>query len=94
MALLQCPECNHNVSDKAFTCPNCGYPMNTPTSTKPRVRNGKPTKLPNGFGTIYKMSGRRANPYRAVKTNGWIIDSVTGRAKQDRFTVGYYPIHL
>lgn len=91
MALLNCPECNHNVSDKAFTCPNCGYPMNTPTSPKPRVRNGKPTKLPNGFGTVYKMRGKRTHPYRAVKTNGWILDNVTGRAKQDRFTVGYYP---
>ena len=51
MALLKCPECNHNVSDKAAACPHCGYPMNSPTSTKPRIRNGKPTKLPNGFGT-------------------------------------------
>lgn len=43
MALLKCPECAHDVSDKAVSCPNCGYPMNTPSSTKPRIRNGKPT---------------------------------------------------
>ena len=48
MALLKCPECEHNVADKAVACPHCGYPMNSPTSTKPRIRNGKPTKLPNG----------------------------------------------
>lgn len=25
MALTTCPECNHEVSDKASACPNCGY---------------------------------------------------------------------
>lgn len=90
MALLKCPECMHDVSDKALTCPNCGYPMNMPSSTKPRIRNGKPTKLPNGYGTIYKMSGKRSKPYRAMKTDKWIIDPVTGKSKQIRFTIGYY----
>lgn len=90
MALLKCPECRHDVSDKALTCPNCGYPMNMPSSTKPRIRNGKPTKLPNGYGTIYKMSGKRSKPYRAMKTDKWIIDPVTGKSKQIRFTIGYY----
>lgn len=90
MALITCPECSHNVSDKAIACPNCGYPINTPSSTKPRVRGGKPTKLPNGFGTIYKMSGKRSKPYRAVKTDKWVIDPDTGKAKQLRYTIGYY----
>ena len=90
MALLKCPECRHDVSDKAITCPNCGYPMNMPSSTKPRIRNGKPTKLPNGYGTIYKMSGKRSKPYRVMKTDKWIIDPVTGKSKQIRSTIGYY----
>ena len=90
MALLKCPECRHDVSDKAFACVHCGYPMNTPTSTKPRVRNGKPTKLPNGYGTIYKLPGRRSKPYRAMKTDNWILDAVSGKSKQNRFTIGYY----
>lgn len=25
MAIIKCPECGHNVSDKAKSCPNCGY---------------------------------------------------------------------
>ena len=90
MALLKCPECTHEVSDKAFSCPHCGYPMNTPSSTKPRVRNGKPTKLPNGFGTVYKMSGKRSKPFRAMKTDKWVLDTNTGKSKQLRFTIGYY----
>lgn len=27
MALIQCGECNHDVSDKAANCPNCGNPI-------------------------------------------------------------------
>lgn len=27
MALIKCPECNHDVSDTAITCPNCGYAL-------------------------------------------------------------------
>lgn len=90
MALLKCPECTHDVSDKAMTCPHCGYPMNTPSSAKPRIRNGKPTKLPNGYGTIYKMTGKRSKPFRAMKTDKWVLDATTGKSKQIRITVGYY----
>lgn len=28
MALVKCPECNTEVSDKAMNCPKCGYPIN------------------------------------------------------------------
>ena len=27
MALVQCPECGHEVSTQAASCPACGYPM-------------------------------------------------------------------
>lgn len=27
MALIKCPECGHDVSDKAKLCPHCGYPI-------------------------------------------------------------------
>lgn len=29
MALLKCPDCGHDVSDKAQSCPNCGCPVIT-----------------------------------------------------------------
>ena len=38
-------------------------------------------KLPNGFGTVYKLSGNRRNPYVAKKTKGWEIDPKTGKSK-------------
>ncbi len=27
MALIKCPECNKEISDKAVFCPNCGFPI-------------------------------------------------------------------
>ena len=27
MALTNCPECGHQVSDKAYACPSCGFPL-------------------------------------------------------------------
>lgn len=27
MALIKCPECNKEISDKAKSCINCGYPL-------------------------------------------------------------------
>lgn len=27
MALISCPECQHQVSTKAAACPQCGYPI-------------------------------------------------------------------
>jgi TM2 domain-containing membrane protein YozV len=27
MALIRCPECGRSVSEQAWTCPSCGYPL-------------------------------------------------------------------
>lgn len=27
MALIKCPECGREISDKASSCPHCGYPI-------------------------------------------------------------------
>lgn len=27
MALISCPECEEQISDKALACPHCGYPL-------------------------------------------------------------------
>ncbi|MBR6955270.1 MAG: zinc-ribbon domain-containing protein [Clostridia bacterium] len=36
--MINCPECNHEISDKAHFCPHCGYPMIDPAEKKPNVR--------------------------------------------------------
>lgn len=53
MALIKCPECNHDVSTEAISCPNCGY---TDTFNKDCQREEailfSPSKLPAIFLTI------------------------------------------
>ena len=48
-------------------------------------------RLPNGFGNISKLSGKRRNPWRARKTVGWEVDPKTKKLKQTYVNVGYYP---
>ena len=47
-------------------------------------------KLPNGYGSVTKMSGKRRHPWRVRKTAKWAMDPTTGKAKQLYTTVGYY----
>lgn len=37
-------------------------------------------KLPNGFGSVYKLPGKRRKPWAASKTTGWEIDTKTNQA--------------
>lgn len=34
MAMITCPECGREVSDKAASCPNCGAPINSSSEKK------------------------------------------------------------
>lgn len=47
-------------------------------------------KLPNGFGSVYKLPGKRRNPWAAVITVRWEIDMKTQRSKQIKKYIGYY----
>ena len=40
-------------------------------------------KLPNGFGSVYKLSGRRRRPWVAAKTFGWEFDEKGQKVKQN-----------
>lgn len=53
--LVKCPECELQVSDKAPACPHCGYPMKPSVKRKPRAKNNKRRRLPNGFGQISEI---------------------------------------
>ena len=47
-------------------------------------------KLPNGYGSVYKLSGKRRCPYRAIITERWQRNAETGKFIQKRKTIGYY----
>ena len=42
-------------------------------------------RLPNGYGSVYKLSGKRRKPFIARKTIGW-----DDNGKQIYRTIGYY----
>lgn len=76
--LIKCPECELQVSDKATFCPHCGYPLQQDVRPrKPRSKNNKRRRLPNGFGQISEIKNRNLrNPFRVMVPAG---KTITGR---------------
>ena len=50
----------------------------------------KALKRANKTGSVYKLSGKRRKPWRAVVTLGWDINEETGKLIQLRATLGYF----
>lgn len=48
-------------------------------------------KNANGFGSVYKLSGKRRNPWAARKTTGWTFDEKTKKSYPIYKFIGYYP---
>ena len=66
--LTKCPECELPVSDKAISCPHCGYPLKKSSGRK---ISRKRRRLPNGFGQISELKGMNLRkPFRAMVTIG------------------------
>lgn len=70
--IINCPECELQVSDKAIACPHCGYPIDKEATVRiKRKKNGRHRRLPNGFGSITKITGKYLRkPYLARVTVG------------------------
>lgn len=67
--LINCQECELQISDKASFCPHCGYPMRPGAS--PKRRTNKRRRLPNGFGQITELKKTNLrNRFRAMVTVG------------------------
>ena len=47
-------------------------------------------KLPNGYGSVTKLSGNRRKPYLARITLGWDTDEQTGKTAQNRVPIGTF----
>lgn len=41
--LINCPECNNRISDKAFSCPYCGFPIAQTVNSTPNDINARQT---------------------------------------------------
>lgn len=52
MALKKCPECSHDVSENAHTCPSCGQPLH-PTTKRKSASNPNNIGCGLGLGIIF-----------------------------------------
>lgn len=69
--LIKCPECELQVSDKALSCPHCGYVLRPNALPKTPRKSNKRKRLPNGFGQISEIKNRNLrNRFRAMVTVG------------------------
>lgn len=69
--LIKCPECDLQVSDKAVSCPHCGYPLQPNIKPRSSRKSNKRRRLPNGFGQISEIKNRNLRkPFRAMVTVG------------------------
>jgi hypothetical protein len=58
MAIISCPECSREVSDKASACPHCGYPLQS-VPKEGMVRIKLPSNIVEGW--IGLFSSRQAS---------------------------------
>lgn len=63
MALIRCPECGKEISNKAEACPNCGYPI---------AGLGKAKRTTNEYAVILENAG--VNKVKAIRD----VREVTG----------------
>lgn len=66
MALIQCPECAREISDKAIACPGCGYPIAAPAP------HGRATHGGNA-ADIAKTGGKVAATWLLAGQVHWIV---------------------
>ena len=52
MALMKCPECAREVSDKASVCPQCGYPIAAAAQGGPAIHGGNAADIARTGGKV------------------------------------------
>ena len=91
--LTKCPECELQISDKAISCPHCGYPLQPNIIRHKNKRRGKRRRLPNGFGQISeiknqikRLSGDKEAKARKIDVLSYQIDEIE-KADNDVFNI-------
>lgn len=78
MALINCPECNKQVSDKAKSCPNCGFPISEYIS---KLNNSNPDNMSMEFNmnvddsNITTINGIKIDLGNLISTNSYDIST-------------------
>ncbi len=83
MALIKCPECDSDVSDKADVCPKCAYPIAKTVTSKVQTveQTGKKFKLQTLLSILMIIGGvvmsvsqiNRSEPGEGAIITGFLI---------------------
>ena len=97
MALIQCPECKKNISDRAASCPDCGCPLAQPVQTiEQTAKKYKGMQLLGVLlacvGVVVLIFGSAANPddESAGRTGGLIMCAGFGLYVYSRFAAWWH----
>jgi TM2 domain-containing membrane protein YozV len=87
MALVQCPECSIQVSDKAIACPSCGYPISPSGVNTVTVSEKVPDKSQNDTVSVQAVSLVKSAKSRGIYI---ILGLFFGLLGIHNFYAGYY----
>ena len=85
MSLINCPECNNEVSDFAPTCPNCGVPIASAKEARPVG-----TAMTTGQETRKRL---RLHTFGAIAAILFGVVWLIGQAKSGQEGGALSPIH-
>lgn len=68
MALIKCPECGKEISDKAGQCPHCGYPIEQVTI--PENESIGQNRIPEQQNNIVEQKVQKKYQKRALSLSG------------------------
>jgi hypothetical protein len=94
MALIECPECSHRVSDRALACPSCGYPMEEAAGNRRRdpaedapasTSEVKPVQQSSDVERLMRFEAQKKSQLGA-----YLLWAFTGGVGGHRFYTGRY----
>ncbi|MHB8056819.1 MAG: double zinc ribbon domain-containing protein [Desulfuromonadaceae bacterium] len=94
MALINCPECNREISDKAKSCPSCGLPLenitpSTPQSTATPTTKESIEKIPDlNAKTCPSCKSHNVQSIKMMCLNGTSSGRSTGIGVSSNLDVG------
>jgi hypothetical protein len=74
MALIKCPECKKNVSDKAIACPDCGYPIGEYAAKPWASLNCRGECFSDSTGRVWRMLGKDIYARRMLVISEEIVE--------------------
>ena len=77
MALIKCSECQKEVSDKAYTCPNCGCPIATKVGDGTvKIKLPRTEQMADGWVGLFSSKDAAHDLEDGLRVKAYIIDEI------------------